>query len=83
MCNNDLDKFILLLRKGVYPYEYMNKWSRFNETKNPQFEKDYSKLNLSNITKEDQFILKKYGKNSKYKILESIMIYMFTQMYYY
>ena len=53
MCNNDLDKFILLLRKGVYPYEYMNKWSRFNETKNLQFEKDYSKLNLSNITKED------------------------------
>ena len=21
-CNNDLNKFILLLRKGVYPYEY-------------------------------------------------------------
>ena len=23
-CNNDLNKFILLLRKGVYPYEYMD-----------------------------------------------------------
>ena len=21
-CNNDLNKFVLLLRKGVYPYEY-------------------------------------------------------------
>ena len=52
MCNNDLDKFILLLRKCVYPCEYMNKWSTFNETKNPQLEKYYSKLNLSNITKE-------------------------------
>ena len=30
--NGDLNKFILLLRKGVYPYEYMDSWERFNET---------------------------------------------------
>ena len=23
-CNEDINKFILLLRKGVYPYEYMD-----------------------------------------------------------
>ena len=23
-CNRDINKFILLLRKGVYPYEYMD-----------------------------------------------------------
>ena len=28
----DLNKFILLLRKGVYPYEYMDSWQRFDET---------------------------------------------------
>ena len=31
-CNGDINKFILLLRKGVYPYEYMNSWERFDET---------------------------------------------------
>ena len=25
-CNNDINKFILLLRKGVYPHEYMDSW---------------------------------------------------------
>ena len=34
-CNNDLNKFILLLRKGVCPYEYMDNWERFNETSLP------------------------------------------------
>ena len=24
--------FILLLRKGVYPYEHMDSWEKFNET---------------------------------------------------
>ena len=31
-CNKDLNKFILWLRKRVYPYEYMDSWERFNET---------------------------------------------------
>ena len=30
-CNGDLNKFILLLRKGVYPYENMHSWQRFDE----------------------------------------------------
>ena len=48
-CNNDINKFVLLLRKGVYPYEYMDSWERFNETSLPSKEDFYSNLNMENI----------------------------------
>ena len=32
-CNGDLNKFVLLLRKGVYPYEDIYSWEKFNETR--------------------------------------------------
>ena len=48
-CNNDINKFVLLLRKGVYPYEYMDSWQRFNETSLPSKEDLYSNLNMENI----------------------------------
>ena len=35
--NNDIIiKFILLLRKGVYPCEHVDDWEKFNETKLPE-----------------------------------------------
>ena len=30
--NHDINKFILLLRKNAYPYEYLDDWEKFNET---------------------------------------------------
>ena len=35
LTKGNIDKFIFLLRKGVYPYEYINSWERFNETELP------------------------------------------------
>ena len=52
-CNGDLNKFILLLRKGVYPYEYMDSWQRFDETSLPDKEAFYSNLNMEDITDVD------------------------------
>ena len=34
-CNKDLSKCELLLQKGVYPYEYMDSWGKFNEKSLP------------------------------------------------
>ena len=48
--SNDINKFILLLRKGVYPYEYMDEWGKFNETTLPEKE-FYSNLNMEDIKK--------------------------------
>ena len=65
-CNNDLNKFILLLRKGVYPYEYMDNWKRFNETSLPSKESFYSNLNTENIEDIDY----RHGNNvfNKFKL---------------
>ena len=38
----------LLLRKGVYPYEYINDWEKINET--PEKEDFYRHLNIEDIT---------------------------------
>ena len=52
-CNGDINKFILLLRKGVYPYEYMDSWERFDETSQPDREAFSSSLNMEDITDVD------------------------------
>ena len=50
LTKGNIKKFVLLLKKGAYPYEYMNDWNIFNETELPTIDKFYSKLNLK---KED------------------------------
>ena len=52
-CKGHINKFVLLLRKSVYPYEYMDSWERFDETSLPDKKAFYSELYLENITNED------------------------------
>ena len=49
-CNGDIDKFMVLLRKGVCPYEYMDDWSIFAEEKLPDNSDFYSSLNMEEIS---------------------------------
>ena len=50
LSNNDINKIIFLLGKGVYPYKYMDKWEKFNETSLAEKEEYYSQLNMEDIT---------------------------------
>ena len=43
----------LLIRKGIYPYEYMDSWDKFKETSLPSIEKFYSNLNMSGVSDGD------------------------------
>ena len=43
----------MLLRKGVFPYDWFNSLEKFDETQLPPKEAFYSKLNNSNITDND------------------------------
>ena len=52
-CNGDINKFVLLLRKGVYPYEYMDNLEKFDETSLPDKKVFYSELNLEDIIDKD------------------------------
>ena len=51
--SHDNNKFILLSRKVVYRYEYMDDWEKFNETALPEKEDFYSQLNMKHITDAD------------------------------
>ena len=43
----------LLIRKGIYPYEYMNSWDRLNETTLPSKESFYLNLNMSGVSDKE------------------------------
>ena len=46
-------QYELLVRKGIYPYEYMSEWEKFKETKLPPKEAFCSKLNMVGVSSED------------------------------
>ena len=52
-CNNDLNKFVLFLGNGVYPYEYANTWETFSEISLSSKEDFYSNLNMEDISDID------------------------------
>ena len=70
------DKKQLLLRKGIYMYEYMDSFDRFKETELPSKDKFYSSLRDSHITDEEYEHAKKVWKEFKIKNLKE-----YTELY--
>ena len=69
LCDKNVNKFVLLLKKGIYPDEYMDSMDKFNETTLPSIEKFYSKLQLKNITKDECNHAKKVWEHFEIKTL--------------
>ena len=46
-------QYNLLTRTGVYPYEYMSSWDKFEESQLPPIESFYSNLSMSNVSEDD------------------------------
>ena len=69
-CKKDKNKFLLLLRKGVYPYEYMDSWERLDESELAPQKSFYSELNLEDISDEDYNHTKKVWHTFKINNLD-------------
>ena len=68
-CNEGINKFILLLRKDVYSYEYMDSWEIFDETLFPIEESFYCSLYMEGITDVDHRHAKRVFKKLNNKNL--------------
>ena len=72
----------MLLKKGVYPDEYMDSWERFNETTLPNKEALYSELYLEDINDEDYTHAQKVFQEFSIKNLRQYLISMFKVIHY-
>ena len=55
-----------MLKKGVYLYQYMDRWQRFNETSLPDMKEFQSNLVMEDISDSD--MQKESGKTSRHII---------------
>ena len=67
--NHDFNKFLLLLQKVIYSYEYLDDWEKFRESSLLEKENFYSHLNMEDITNADYTHAKQVSKDFKIKKL--------------
>ena len=71
----------LLCRKGIYPYEYMDSLSKFNETQLPPIESFYSNLKSESVSQEDySYAQEVWKKLNIQNLLHYTVVYMQTDI---
>ena len=79
---NHINRFILLLKKVVYPYQYMDDWKKFVEAALYEKEDFYSNLNMEDFAHADLH-LKRVCKDFEIKNLgEYHDFYLKVLLYY-
>ena len=70
----------LLLKKGIYPYEYISDFNILYEKELPPIEKFYSKLSKTSMSEENYKHGKKFGIHLNVILLWTITIYTYKLM---
>ena len=60
--DHNINNFILLLQKCVYPYEYMDDQKKFNKTSSPKKEDFYSHLIMEDLLMQIMRMQKEFVK---------------------
>ena len=67
----------MLLRKGIYPHEYMDGWEKCNEKSFTKMEEFYSNLNLENIADSEKisndFEIKTSGEHNDLYLKSNVL----------
>ena len=71
-----------MLQKGIYPYEYMDDWEKFDETSLLEKEDFYSHLKMELLLIQIIHTQEELVKILKQKILVNVIIFMFKVIHY-
>jgi hypothetical protein len=77
----DNENFEILLRKGIYPYEFMDSFEKFNETSLPSKDNFYSTLTNSQVSENEYAYAQNVWSNFKINNMkEYTLLYLKTDI---
>ena len=71
--DGDINKFCLMLHKGVQPYDYIDCWQRYNKSSLPEKIQLYSDLKMEDVTDFDKKHAKRIGEQFEIQNLRFVL----------